>query len=106
MTPAPAQPPTAPQREAEKPPAVKVEREEKTPPVAKVTPAPEQHPAAKPQRVSKRRHARPARHAAKPSRRAFADVRHNVVRGNDAQVMRARRAWLRALAHKYGYNDW
>ncbi len=80
--------PAAPKREAEKPPAVKGEREEKTPPVAaKVTPAPEQQTAVKPQRESKRRHAKPARHVSRAARRAYADVRQNGVRGNDAQVM-------------------
>ena len=43
-------------------------------------------------------------HRRTTSRRARADVRHNVARGNDAEVMRARKAWLRALAHKYGFS--
>ncbi|HEU0113714.1 MAG TPA: hypothetical protein VFQ80_03520 [Thermomicrobiales bacterium] len=109
LPPAPTPPPAAPKREpetaaaVETPPPVKVDHDTKTPPVATVTPS--EKPASKPQRETKRRHARPLRHAVKPRRR-YADARQNAVRGDDAQVMRARKAWLRALARKYGYSDW
>ena len=84
-------------------PAVKVDREDKKPPIAKVEPSPEQQPAAKPRRDTEQRHAKPPRREAKSPRHSRA---YRVARGDDAQVLRARKAWLRALAHKYGYSDW
>ena len=33
-------------------------------------------------------------------------ISHNVTRGDDAAVMQSRQAWLRGLAHKYGFKEW
>jgi hypothetical protein len=86
-------------------PAVKLDGEDKKPSVAKVESAPAEPPAAKPRRETVQRHAKPPRHGARHGART-SRYAHRVARGGDAQVLRAREAWLRALAHKYGFSHW
>jgi len=82
-------------------PAAKLDRKDNKPSVAKVEPALTEPPAAKPQSDTVRRHAKPPRRDARISRHA-----HRAARGDDRHVLRARQAWLRALAHKYGFSHW
>ena len=37
---------------------------------------------------------------------AVHEISHSLARGDDAAVMRSRQAWLRGLAHKYGFKEW
>jgi hypothetical protein len=50
------------------------------------------------------RHAEPEHRELRSARRAEPDDAN--ARGDDAEVLRQRAAWLRTLAHKYGFNDW
>lgn len=43
---------------------------------------------------------------AQPPQRARADRRYSSSRGDEAEVLREREAWLRGLAHKYGFERW
>jgi hypothetical protein len=93
-------------REDAKRPAGRLDRDDIKQPAVTAEPKPAEHPIAEPKRETKARHAKPSRHKATALRHARARARHTVARGTDAQVLRARKAWLRALAHKYGYSHW
>jgi hypothetical protein len=84
-------------------PAAKPGREDSKQPA--VTAEPVEHPVAKPT-IETQAPAKLSRHKAIVMRHRRAYARHNVAVGSDAQVLRARRAWLRALAHKYGFSHW
>jgi hypothetical protein len=99
-----AQPPAPPEAKVAEPPQQDVRLPEPVPQEAKPA-EPTQQEVRLPE-PAPRRLAEPAPSDAKPSQHVRTDRRHASAHGDEAEVLRGREAWLRGLAHKYGFNKW